>query len=383
VDGATIHPNINQQGGYHDDAYVQVVDGQVTARFGVEDLIYTMDNPQTDVRYAGYGYSPLEHLIVSITAELYAAKYNSSYFEKGAVPEGMINLGPEVAPEDVDAFRLYWANEIMGRPWALPIMGGSTAEWIPWRASNKDMEYMAYQEWLLKKMCAMFQIDPKEVGLIQDVNRSTAESQDSAEETKGIQPLLALIEDTFEVEVIGEHGLGLGDWIKFQFDEESESEDAINARYGLMVPMGAASRQEWRQELNMPPGEDPGLDLYLTEGEPKPLPSSPEDLEALSPAMQAAADREAFEHEKDQFGHQQDMDRKGLKIEEQKAKQPPRPAARPGGKVAKVFDDPNPEMVESQEDMDAVFDRAQRKLFGELGDILGVSLGDERVRQPA
>jgi phage portal protein BeeE len=104
VDGATIAPNMDERGGYHDDAYVQVVDGQITARFGIEDLIFIMDNPQTDVRFSGYGFSPLENLIVSVTAELYSSKYNASYFEKGVVPEGMINLGPEASPEDVNAF---------------------------------------------------------------------------------------------------------------------------------------------------------------------------------------------------------------------------------------------------------------------------------------
>jgi hypothetical protein len=27
------------------------------------------------------------------------------------------------------------------------------------------MEYMAYQEWLLKKVCAKYQITPKEIGV--------------------------------------------------------------------------------------------------------------------------------------------------------------------------------------------------------------------------
>lgn len=86
-------PNMDERGGFHDDAYVQVVDGQVTARFGMEDIVWIMDNPQTDVQFAGFGFSPLEGLIVSVTAELYSSKYNASYFEKGAVPEGMIQPG--------------------------------------------------------------------------------------------------------------------------------------------------------------------------------------------------------------------------------------------------------------------------------------------------
>lgn len=375
VDGGTIAPNMDERGGYHADAYVQTVDGQITARFGMEDLMVIMDNPQTDVRFAGYGFSPLEGLIVSVSAELYASKYNSSYFEKGAVPEGMINLGPEAAPEDVNAFRLYWMNEIMGRPWAIPILGGSSAEWVPWRASNKDMEFQAYQEWLLKKMCANFQMSPKELGLIEDVNRSTAESEDTGEQEKGVEPMLELLEDSFNLEIIGEYGLGVGDYVEFKFDEEHESEEAINARFSIMVPEGAATRQEWREALSMEPGEDEGLDEFLVSGgEVLPLPSG-EDLEALGAANKKAEEAKQMEM---QFGLEEKEHGRQMIESKAKAKQLEKPAPKQipakTGAVKKVFDSHNPQLLEVQEDAEQVFEKAQGDLMRELEDILGVPL---------
>jgi HK97 family phage portal protein len=296
VDGATVQPNIDDRGGYPEDAYVQIVDGQVTARFGMEDLVYIMDNPQTDVKYAGYGYSPLEWLLVSVTAELYAAKYNSSYFEKGAVPEGMINLGEEVAPEDVDAFRLYWMNEIMGKPWALPIVGGKGVEWIPWRQSNKDMEYMSYQQWLLKKMCAVYQLAPQEIGELEDVNRSTANEQQDSNQTKSIEPILTLVEDYFEVEIIGEHGLGVGDYVKFEFDKEDDDEAQVDQAFSIRVDKGAASRNEWREAVGMEPSEEEGADMLLVGGQLNPLPTE-QDLQALSASGQQQHQQEMAEQQ--------------------------------------------------------------------------------------
>jgi portal protein/ParB-like nuclease family protein len=384
VDGATIAPNMDERGGFHDDAYVQTVDGQITARFGVEDLMVIIDNPQTDVRFSGYGFSPLESLIVTVSAELYSSKYNASYFEKGSVPEGMINLGPEAAPEDVNAFRLYWMNEIMGRPWAIPILGGSKAEWIPWRASNKDMEFMKYQEWLLKKICAMFNISPKELGLIEDVNRSTAESQDTSEQEKGIEPLLELIQDSFEVEVIGEHGLGVGDYVEFKFDEEGESEEAILNRFSVAIPMGAATRAEMREALNMEPGENEGLNEFLVDHEVLPLPSGA-DLEALGAANKQQQEAEQAER---QFGLEQDQQQHGQKMDQlehqrqsketdAKAKalsKPPTP-----GKVGKVFDQPSPGLLEHQADAEGIFETANKDLMRELGDILDIPLAKTRL----
>jgi HK97 family phage portal protein len=285
VDGGTIRPNIDARGGFADHAYVQLVDGQVTANFGLEDLIYIMDNPQTDVRYAGYGFSPLEHLIVSVTAELFASRYNADYFQKGSVPEGLLNLGEEVAPEDVDAFRLYWMNEIMGKPWAIPIVGGKGVQWVPWRQSNKDMEYSAYQQWLLKKMCAVYQIPPQEVGELEDVNRSTAQDQDKVNQSKSIEPLLTLLADFFETEIIGVHGQGLGDYIQFKWELEEEDEQQVLQKFQVLVDSGAATRNEMREALSMDPVDDEGADLLLVGGQLQGLPTE-EDIQVQGAAAQ-------------------------------------------------------------------------------------------------
>lgn len=311
VDGGTIRPNIDEKGGYYDDAYVQVVDGVVTARFGMEELVYIADNPQTDVRFAGYGMSPLEHLVVTVTAELYASKFNASYFEKGAVPEGLLNLGEDVPPEDVDAFRLYWMNEVMGKPWAIPILAGKGVEWVQWRDNNRDMQFMEYQAWLLKKACAVYQISPQEVGELEDVNRSTADSQDETNESKSIEPILSLLKDAIDVEIIGEHGEGVGDWVEFSWDEEGESVEEINAKYESAVEAGAATRAEWREELGMEtpdegtPGAE-GLSMFLTSADLKPLPSK-EDAALLSTAKQQEREDEQKQKELEGGGQPSDM----------------------------------------------------------------------------
>jgi phage portal protein BeeE len=293
VDGATIRPNMDDRGRFERDAYVQLVDGMVEARFGMEELIVGIENPQTDVKLAGYGLSPLESLVISVTADLHAAKYNSSYFEKGSVPEGIFSLGEEIDPEDVDAFRLYWLNEVMGRPWALPIIGGSKApEWIPLRENNRDMQFMEYQDWLLKKMCAVYQISPKEIGQIEDVNRSTAEDASQSDDEKGLEPLAAHVKDMIDLEIIGEHGQGLGDYLEFEWEQAGESAEAINTKFQPMVDSGAATRGEWRDAHGMDPEGHPdathgkeAMNMHLSAADHKPLPSG-QDADVLGAAAQ-------------------------------------------------------------------------------------------------
>jgi HK97 family phage portal protein len=397
VDGATIRPNIDEYGGYRDDAYVQVVDGQVTARFGMEDLLYIMDNPSTDLRFAGYGFSPLEHMIVSVTAELFASKFNSSYFEKGAIPEGILNLGEDVAPEDVDAFRLYWMNEIMGKPWAIPIVAGKNVAWQQWRDSHKDMQFMEYQSWLLKKMCAGYQISPQEVGELEDVNRSTAQDQNEINKSKSLQPILTLIADMFEVELIGQHGQGLGDYIEFEWIEEKEDEALIDQKFSVRVQEGMASRNEWREAVNMEPSDEEGADMLLVAGQLNPLPSK-EDVAVMGAAAQQ---QQQEEQQKQQMDQQQMMGGGGpgsmpwkpaqaQSPEVQNAMRSQRSAAsagmgpisgvrapvrQMGGALGKQFDDRNPSLTEREVEFDDLWDRHHDELLEKLSRILGVPSG--------
>jgi hypothetical protein len=232
---------------------------------------------------------------------------------------------------------------------------------------------MAYQEWLLKKVCANYQITPKEMGLVEDVNRSTAESEDSSEQEKGVKPLLSLIADYFEVEVIGEHGLGVGDYVEFAWEEQSESEDVIDQRFAVRVSAGMATRAEWREAVSMDPGENEGLDEFLVDHEVLPLPQGA-DLEALGAAAQQ---EQKSEEAKERFAELNGGDpaagggNENSEAPEFEGGEPPKQTP---AKVGKVFDRHNPQLLERQADAEEVFDVASRKLVAELEDILQTPL---------
>jgi hypothetical protein len=389
VDGATIRPNIDQYGGHYPDAYVQVVEGIVTARFAMEELVYIADNPQTDVRFAGYGMSPLEHLVITVTAELSSSKFNASYFEKGAVPEGLLSLGEEATPEDVDAFRLYWMNEIMGRPWAIPIVGGKGVEWVQWRDTNRDMQFMEYQDWLLKKACAVYQIAPQEIGMIEDVNRSTAEEQQGSNESKSIQPILSLIADAINTEILGPHGEGVGDWIEFEFEGEEETPEEINARYQPLIETGAATRAEWREAHGMDtPDEDipgaEGLTMFLVSGDVKPLPSK-EDAELLTVKAQQEREDDQAQKEQEGTGPTADMpwkpgqaDDPAIKAasDEHQDQLGNGPTDDEVGKVHPAGRDRAPAATAREDDLIDVLADAQRRLVRDLAETLELPAAD-------
>jgi phage portal protein BeeE len=409
VDGATVRPNLDERGAYfHPDAYVQVLEGLPEARFGMEDLSVTMDNPQTDVRWKGYGISPLESLIVSVTADLHAAKYNSEYFTKGSVPDGILHLGEEIDPDLVEAYRLYWQNEIQGKPHAFPIIGGSKQpEFMQMRAPNRDMQFMEYQQWIQQKMCAVFGISPKELGSIDDVNRSTAEDASESDDQKGIKPLAALVKNMIDLEVIGELGLGLGDYLEFDFEGAGEDPVAINNKFAPMHAAGVATGAEWRGAHDMDPDGDPdathgaeGLRMHL-KSDGTPLPSR-EDADAAG--LKAQQDREDQvaddEHARGQEGADADHKR-SLEAAQAESGEGDQPTAMPWQpadpehpdtqaamaehddehgigprNVKKTYPgrrdghDANPGMTAAEKDLANVFDHATERLVEGLTDLL-------------
>jgi hypothetical protein len=121
-------------------------------------------------------------------------------------------------------------NEVMGKPWAIPILAGKGVEWVQWRDNNRDMQFMEYQTWLLKKACAVYQIAPRRSARSR-TSTARPPTQEGTNESKSIEPILSLLKDAIDVEVIGEHGEGVGDWVEFEWDEEGESAEEINAKF--------------------------------------------------------------------------------------------------------------------------------------------------------
>ena len=85
------------------------------------------------------------------------------------------------------------------------IIGGvKKPEFINLGQSARDMQYMQWQVYLLRKIAAVFGIAPQDLGITFDVNRANATTQQELSEDRGLKPLLRLIEDQINVKVIAD-----------------------------------------------------------------------------------------------------------------------------------------------------------------------------------
>lgn len=192
--------------------FVQVYDNTPIAVYERGQMVMGIRNPRTDIRLFGYGTSELELLISTVTAILWAWNYNSNFFNQGTVSKGLLNLKGTINRKQLRAFRRHWYQSLSGveNAWRTPILNANEGvEWHNMQNSNRDMEYSAWMDFLIKVACAMYSMDPMELGfqygtgdrarpMFEGANKSRlVESRD-----RGLKPLLRFTQSMMNRQIL-------------------------------------------------------------------------------------------------------------------------------------------------------------------------------------
>lgn len=252
VDGGTIKVNSLWDGDEDEPRYFWYPDGQERWAFKNRDLLYLMMNPST---HRVVGLSPIETLKLTIDAELSGHEYNRRQVSN-APPEGVFNVGEGARADQVEAFQSYWEMEVAGRAATAFIGGTKNPSFIPFRANNKDMQFLEWQIYLVRKIAAVFGLSPQDLGVTFDVNRSTSEVQDQQSEDRGIRPLLKVIQEQFTQEIVWDDAFGGQDNnLAFRFTRLNLRETLQHAKIQDIQLAGMPSRSvnEIRVEQGLEP----------------------------------------------------------------------------------------------------------------------------------
>jgi HK97 family phage portal protein len=201
--------------------------GKQVESYKNDELIVVIANPVT---YSPIGLSPLEVLAETITADLDAAAYNAKAVSQAA-PPGVLHLGEGVRPDQVDSFKAYWEAEVAGKSQIAITGGGKGMQWLPLAASNRDMQFMEWQVYLARKICAVFAVQPQDIGISFDINRSTSETNAAFTYDNGIVPLAELIAEYLTREVVARYDTDL----RFVFTEIGRTAQQTIAEYNKMA----------------------------------------------------------------------------------------------------------------------------------------------------
>ena len=182
--------------------YVQIYQGAVVNQFYPWELCFAVRNPSTSIYSNGYGTSELEELINVVTSMLWGDEYNRRFFSQGSAPKGLLRVKGNINEAALQQFKQQWQAMISGvmNGWKTPVVEADV-DWIDLQKNNRDMEYSSWMEYLIKLSCAIYSIDPSEIGW--DISRSGGNSglfeasqaeriQNSKD--KGLYPMLKFIQ---------------------------------------------------------------------------------------------------------------------------------------------------------------------------------------------
>lgn len=224
--------------GYY-PAYVQVYQNMKVNEFYPWELCFGIRNPSTSIWANGYGCSELEELINVVTSMLWSDEYNRRFFNQGSAPKGFFRVKGTNNEAALQQFKQQWQSMITGvmQSWKTPVIEADV-DWIDLQKNNRDMEYSSWIEYLIKIACAVYSIDPSEIGW--DISRSNGngglfegsqEQRLKHSKDKGLYPLLKFLQrklnkyiveqinPDFELVFVGLNGLTIEEELKMDIDK--------------------------------------------------------------------------------------------------------------------------------------------------------------------
>lgn len=200
--------------------YAMVWDGQIIRHpvtneyvvFYPWELGYGVRNKTTNVLRNGYGCSELETLIEIVTWILWGMQYNGNFFKQGSQPKGFINVkNGNIDQRTLNEFRQDWKQTMstVYNSHKIPVIQGIDLEWIDLQQTNRDMEFTEWIKFLLVIACAVYRMDPSELGFqFQDAARifgqeGQKERLDHSRQ-KGLTPLLVFYQNVLNKYIISE-----------------------------------------------------------------------------------------------------------------------------------------------------------------------------------
>lgn len=240
--GASVWQDRNDFGkkihGYY-PSFVQVYQNVKVNEFYPWELCFGVRNPSTSIYANGYGVSELEELINVVTSMLWGDEYNRRFFSQGSAPKGLLRIKGSNNEAALQQFKQQWQSMITGvmQAWKTPVVEADV-DWIDLQKNNRDMEYTSWMEYLIKLSCAIYSIDPTEIGW--DISRGSSggglfegsqEQRLKHSKDKGLYPLLKFIQrkinkyiieqinPDFELIFVGLNGLSIDEELKMDIDK--------------------------------------------------------------------------------------------------------------------------------------------------------------------
>lgn len=216
-DGATFLKEVDRWGyvrGYWQYSYSYP---SMPIWFNHDEIVYMMEHPSSRTPY---GYSIPQALLEVIKTLQYSVLYNKNFFEQGAIPPGALAL-LDTSDEELKRMQQLWNNSMQGKPFQIPFIN-KKVEFVNFGFNMSELQFLETQMWYQKLVISSFKLTPSELGFTEDVNKSSGNSQAEVMRRRGIRPVLEILQDKINKEILPELGVK---YIEFRFVEKDPVEE--------------------------------------------------------------------------------------------------------------------------------------------------------------
>jgi HK97 family phage portal protein len=167
--------------------------------FSKDEVIYIRQHPRS---MSVYGYAVPQAIMDLIKSLHYSTLYNKRFFEETSIPDGALAL-LDTNEAEFKTFLNYWNNEFKAQPHKIAVMN-KDMKWQPFSISNRELEFLETQKWYYRLVIGAFGLTPAELGITDDLNKSTSATQAEVSKRKAIRPLLTLLEQAINTGILPE-----------------------------------------------------------------------------------------------------------------------------------------------------------------------------------
>jgi Phage portal protein len=164
-----------------------------------DELIMPILDPAT----YRYGLSPVQVLMDTIKADIEATKQALRTMQQKPPPNAF--QIPSASASQLEALRDAYDRDIAGQKELFWFGGPTQAVKFPLVYSAKDNQFLEYQIYLVRKICALLQMSPQSLGVTFDINKANGEVQQDIDENTGLIPLLLVLESYFNRELVADY----------------------------------------------------------------------------------------------------------------------------------------------------------------------------------
>lgn len=206
---------------------------------GLDEVIRPIHMPDPEDIYRGLG--PVQALMRTLDSARFSEEWNRAFFVNGAEPGAIIEAVERLSDDEWGDFRKRWAESHQGVSNAHRVaILENGMKYVPVKFTMRDMQFRELAELGDDKILKAFGVSKFAIGVVDDVNRATAEAALALDSQTAIVPRLDRLKDALNGDLLPMFG---STTVGLEFDYDNPVEPSQETENATLAAKASAAQQ--------------------------------------------------------------------------------------------------------------------------------------------